>query len=222
MDYTSYAQSHGNVPFLDGSITVVSTNVVDHKLWDNSGWKRPEPKDINSTLGTLSLPSPVEILGGVVKFDSSVTWLGDPPPNQNYNIWVDPFQWPFQPHIPYEPYPIYPVQPVQPVYVPTTITTTTSVWPPSAWKALTVNDVLTASLDIPGIRAIDASVEIASGVIRFAGKRYDTGYIRNETYAIGNDYDPETAKATVDAGVLTVTVEKFKSRRAHKVTIEAK
>ncbi len=89
------------------------------------------------------------------------------------------------------------------------------------WRRKVDGTSITLCLDVPGVRIEDANVEIDSDIIKFNGKRHDTGMMVSSTYNVGHDYDPESAIAVIDVGVLTIKIERFTSRRSHKVRIIA-
>ena len=93
---------------------------------------------------------------------------------------------------------------------------------PNAWRITPANDRITASVDMPAVRPADLTVELENGTIKVAGKRFDTGLHVSHQQFIGTDYDPKTADATLEAGVLTVVVMRFKEKVAHKVPVTVK
>ena len=102
-------------------------------------------------------------------------------------------------------------------------TITTTSWPVApVWRMTYGSDCITASTDVPGVRLEDLTVELENGVIKAHGKRFDNKQLVNLTQAIGTDYDPATSEASLEAGVLTVTVRKFKDKVTHKVNVKAK
>ncbi len=174
----------------------------------------------NSSLSSVVVP--VGTASPNIKND---LWIGDPPPNQR--PYIGDGDYPYtQPYIPPAQPPVF-----EPLYIPQTIpdlseiskwisvSTTTSTHV-AKWRIAFLNNDVKLSIDVPGVRLADASLEIENGTVRFTGKRFDTGAVSTETYFIGHDYDPETADAVIDSGVLTVMVSRFKNKRVHKVTLK--
>lgn len=92
---------------------------------------------------------------------------------------------------------------------------------PDPWRRKVEGESITLSYDVPGVRVEDANVEIDCGVIKFSGRRHDTGATVSSTCNVGHDYDPESATASIDMGVLTIKLERLASRRTHKVPVSA-
>lgn len=152
-------------------------------------------------------------------------YVGDFPPGPMYE--------PFDPWLPnLVPNPIVPqkLYPVGPAFVPNV--GLPSTWPTAGivtitssdpqWNLVTSHDRITASVDMPGVRAQDLTVEIENGVIKASAQRFDTKLHVSRQQVIGTDYDPKTAEATIEAGVLTVTVMRFKDRVTHRVPVTGK
>ncbi len=130
-------------------------------------------------------------------------YVGDPLPGHD-NQWVKPLTW-NSPHT-----------------VPTSGIVTITGSNISLWRCTTSTTSIVVSLDIPGVRIEDAVVEIERGLVKFSGKRHDTGEMIASSQFVGQDYDPETATANIDCGVLTVKVDRFKSKLPHKVVIKSR
>jgi len=152
------------------------------------------------------------------------TYIGDFPEFQP----AYPFGPVQQPTIMPLPHTIYPSIPIDRAPDPWmnpagwgTITTTS--WPVQpTWRVTFGADRITAATDVPGIRLEDLDVVIENGVIKATGKRFDNGQSVSLTQVIGVDYDSTTSEASLEAGVLTVTVRKFKDKVTHKVNVKAK
>ena len=94
---------------------------------------------------------------------------------------------------------------------------------PNPWHLTFQADKVVARCDVPGAKLESINVEITNGSISVNYRRFDTGGLcYPQSQQIGQDYDPSTAEATLEAGVLTVTVARFKDKVAHKVTVTAK
>lgn len=128
------------------------------------------------------------------------------------NPWhPDTTPWDILPFIP-------PVQPFQPTFQ-------FSLAP--VWSLDMQVDKCIAKLDLPGVRVNDLKVEIENGTITVVAKRFDTGLLDSRTNVnsqqfIGTSYDPKTSEATLEAGVLTVIVLKFKTKSAFSVPVTVK
>lgn len=150
-------------------------------------------------------------------------WIGDfPPPGM-----IDPMQ----PGITIQPIPqkLFPIVPEVPYTLNPFVDTfpwtslTTTTWPVApSWRLTFSTDHITAAVDVPGVKVEDLSVTIENGVIKASGKRFDNGQAVELLQVIGVDYDPRSSEALLEAGVLTVTVRKFKDKVAHKVSVKTK
>ena len=163
------------------------------------------------------------------------TWIG--PSTSDPPIGVQPYIGDFPPSYPFGPVPqptilpipqkLYPSIPIDrapdPWMNPGWGTITTMSWPAQPeWRVTYGSDNITASTDVPGIKLEDLTVELENGIIKASGKRFDNGLFVNHTHSIGTTYDPATSEASLEAGVLTVTVRKFKDKLTHKVRVKAK
>lgn len=149
--------------------------------------------------------------------DANKLWVGDFPP--------DPY--PYQPTI--DPLPWIP----QPVAPPGIIPGST--WYPQncSWGTITIGgstnpwhlefkaDRIIATIDVPGCKAEGIELSLTNGTLSVKATRTKGGYSSFDTQ-IGTDYDPETAEADVEDGVLTVTVMRFKEKISKKIAVKAK
>lgn len=148
-------------------------------------------------------------------------YIGDfPPPAYPFG----PIQQPTVVPIPQRLYPSIPIDRAPDPWVnPGWGTITTTSWPAQpTWRTTHGSDCITASVDMPGIRIEDLTVELENGIIKASGKRFDNALFVSHTHSIGTTYDPATSEASLEAGVLTVTVRKFKDKITHKVRVKAK
>jgi hypothetical protein len=93
---------------------------------------------------------------------------------------------------------------------------------PTGWTFSVLGDRCTARVDMPGVKAADLMIDIDNGTIKATGKRFDTNVPVMTQQFIGSDFDPKTAEAVLEAGVLTVTVLKFKEKLVHRVPVAEK
>lgn len=95
----------------------------------------------------------------------------------------------------------------------------------TAWR-LNIADPtkLVLSVDMPGIRPEDLTVETNMGNVVAKGKRFDTGVIVEHSYNVGmmSTYDLSTAEATFEASVLTVVIMTAKSVDKRSIAVKTK
>jgi hypothetical protein len=155
------------------------------------------------------------------------TWIGDFPPD-------------YDPYNPYGPSRIIPI-PQKLIPLGPSILPNTQPWPtiipnpglggitlgatlaPNPWNVQFQSDKVVARCDVPGAVADSVNVEITNGSIQVNYRRFDTnGLCYPQVQCIGTDYDPKTAEATLELGVLTIVVKRFAEKATHKVTVTAK
>lgn len=73
------------------------------------------------------------------------------------------------------------------------------------------------SLDLPGVKAKDVSIQVSGGEVTVSGKSRDGDF--KHTYRLSKEYDVDAADATLEDGVLTVS---FKRRKEDVRIIEVK
>lgn len=140
-------------------------------------------------------------------------WVGDFPPYDPYQPTIDPIILPYQP-------------PTPPGIIPG------STWPAtnsfitvggsiSAWNLDVKADRIIATVDVPGCKAEGIELTLSNGTLSVKATRTKGGYASFQTH-IGTDYDPDTAEAEVEDGVLTVTVMRFKEKISKKIAVKAK
>lgn len=97
-----------------------------------------------------------------------------------------------------------------------------SYGPTSAWRVSVTGTGIKLCLDVPGMRVADVVLEIENGTVKVTGARADTNVPIYQTHFIGTDYDPKTADAVVELGVLTVNIGRFREKTSHKVPVSAR
>ncbi len=161
---------------------------------------------------------------GLVPCRNNDFWVGDVPPwndpwNPNPQIFPIPQKMtPWLPMVPYIPEPYQPAYDWWPPVITTTVTGTSL----SPWRTTVQADRVIASIDMPGVKQADLNVEMENGSIKAYARRFDTGCSQTLNQYVGPDYDPRTAEAVLEAGILTVTVMRFKDKTAHKVNVTVK
>lgn len=94
--------------------------------------------------------------------------------------------------------------------------TTTS----SAYRVNTTENELELSIDVPGLKAKDLSVQTLGKEVKIGGK------IRGEefkySYQLSKDFDPDTVDATLEDGVLTLKFQKLKQALFKTVDVKVK
>lgn len=141
-------------------------------------------------------------------------WIGDFPPNP-----IEPYQPTISPMRTY------------PQIIPNGLHTwpdtnswsTITVGPVvSPWKLTVKSDRIVAQIDVPGCKAENIELELLNGKLSVKAHRSKgSGYSAFDT-VIGTDYDPTTAEAEVEDGVLTVTVMRFKDKVPHRIPVRKK
>lgn len=156
------------------------------------------------------------------------------------NTWVYPSErrfgdWPFDPaypqvdpQIPYAP--LDPWVPLVPEYDPYFVRPTNSAISTifavrHGWRLTYEADAVIAKVDIPGVKVDDVTLKLYKGVLSVAARRSESGLgIVAYDCTIGSDYDPKTAQALLEDGVLTVTIKKFidDQQSVHNITVVKK
>lgn len=76
------------------------------------------------------------------------------------------------------------------------------------------------SVDIPGVKLKDLSVQTEGRVIKITGRRKGEEF--KHTYTLSKEYDPETTSATLEDGVLTLTFSKTVETSTRKIDVKVK
>lgn len=148
---------------------------------------------------------------------NSIPWIGDPPTFGQTTI-VGPHQY----HDIYPNFPGYPSYPTDahPYTWPTTSIVLYPTTPVAMFSLKTEGNDAVLTTDAPGVK--DGSVTLECGWLKFAAQRSDTKVFVQVQHWLGLDYDPETLKADLEFGVLTVRVTKHATKRGNVVKVIAK
>lgn len=151
-----------------------------------------------------------------MKPESTNVALG-PDFSNEYHIgdWIDPTYVP----------PYSPVEPYNPHWWETTQTLGFIATVPTAWRTNVADpSKFVLSIDLPGVRPEDLSVETNCGNVIVKGKRFDSGVPVEHTYNVGmmKVYDLASAEATFEASVLTIVIMKAQSFDNRRIAVKSK
>ena len=76
------------------------------------------------------------------------------------------------------------------------------------------------SVDLPGVKSTDLSVQAEGRTIKIVGKR--KGEEIKHSYTLSKEYDPETTSATLEDGVLTLIFVKTQAAESRKIEVKAR
>lgn len=152
----------------------------------------------NSSFNAIRDPRPGELTAG----DLACTW-------------IQPNTIPYDPFTPVEPY-------VSRVWPDASSTITLTGLTPNNWRFKEHKKSCRLSRDLPGVRGNAIDLSYNDGVVSLSARRFDTNDLVSDSYALGKDYDPDTFKATLESGVLTITVRKIPGKGARQITVEEK
>jgi HSP20 family protein len=82
------------------------------------------------------------------------------------------------------------------------------------------NDELIMSFDVPGFSKKDLNISVEDCIIHIKGNT-DTREI-SKTFRVGTEWDLSKTNATVESGVLNITVPKFEERKKKFIEIKVK
>jgi HSP20 family protein len=75
-------------------------------------------------------------------------------------------------------------------------------------------------LDLPGIKKDDLNVSITEGVVSVSGKRGKREF--SGEYTLDASYDPSTANAELEDGVLTLTFDRLPETKPRKIEVKVR
>jgi HSP20 family molecular chaperone IbpA len=90
----------------------------------------------------------------------------------------------------------------------------------AAAKTEVKDNELHLSVDLPGVKPNDLSVQAEGRTIKIVGKR--KGEEIKHAYTLSKEYDPETTSALLEDGVLTLTFEKTASESSRRIEVKVK
>lgn len=106
------------------------------------------------------------------------------------------------------------------LYSPTATSRSRLFTTTSVYRVEEKDNELHLSIDVPGVKPKEISVQVTGRDIKVSGK------IRGEdfkySYVLSKDYDPETISATHEDGVLTLTFGKTQESKTRTVEIKVK
>lgn len=90
----------------------------------------------------------------------------------------------------------------------------------SGYRVETTDDGLTLSIDLPGVKSKDVTVQSVGRELKVCGK------VRGEEfkhyYKLSKDYDADTAEALMEDGVLTLTFRKAKDTETRTIEVKTR
>ena len=81
-------------------------------------------------------------------------------------------------------------------------------------------DGLELTVDLPGVKVSDLKVESVGNKVSISGKQKGKDF--HHTYTLSKAYNPETAKASLEDGVLTLSFAKHEIEKPKTIAIEVK
>ena len=102
----------------------------------------------------------------------------------------------------------------------TTSSTRTRFCTSSEYRTEEKDNELHLSIDLPGVKAKDLSVQTTGRDIKVSGKLRGDDF--KYSYVLSKDYDPETISAIHEDGVLTLTFGKTSASKTRTVEIKVK
>jgi hypothetical protein len=124
------------------------------------------------------------------------------------------------PYHPYDPYDY--CRPYEKIWPMITATSGYIQLLPNHWRSNVTETEIKLSCDLPGIKPSDLSVEIDAGTLKVVGTRADTSERIERTWIVTNMFDPTTAEALLENGVLHVTLKKRPEHLPCKVKVKVK
>lgn len=102
----------------------------------------------------------------------------------------------------------------------TTLSNHTNITKSSLYRVNTTEDGMTLSLDIPGVKSKDLSVQVTGRDVKVTGKLRGDEF--KQLYRISKDYDPDTVDAQLEDGVLTLSFKKISSAVTKNIEVKVK
>jgi HSP20 family molecular chaperone IbpA len=90
----------------------------------------------------------------------------------------------------------------------------------AAAKTEVKDNELHLSVDLPGVKPNDLSVQAEGRTIKIVGKR--KGEEIKHVYTLSKEYDPETTSALLEDGVLTLIFGKTQAAESRKIEVKVR
>lgn len=90
----------------------------------------------------------------------------------------------------------------------------------SSYRVNATDTGLELSTDLPGVKSKDLSVQVTGRTVTISGKLRGQDF--KNSYRVSKDYDVETAAASLEDGVLTLTFEKAADAQPRTIEIDVK
>ena len=89
----------------------------------------------------------------------------------------------------------------------------------SVYRVETKDDKLTLSIDLPGVKLKDHTVQTTGRDLKVSGKLRGEDFKYH--YTLSKEYNPESVAATLEDGVLTLSFDKITSASTRTVQVRA-
>lgn len=131
---------------------------------------------------------------------------------------IDDELW--QPWLPADPW-IPPVDPPRRMWPAITVVSSgyAALTP---WRHVVNTDSIDLWVDVPGVKVQDLSIDIDMGKLRVSAARADTKASIKHVYVLTDMFDPATATAMLEDGVLNINVKKRPESMPRKVKVKVK
>jgi len=88
----------------------------------------------------------------------------------------------------------------------------------SSYRTETTDRGLSLSIDLPGVKATDLTVQVVGNDVKVSGKVRGVDF--DYAYRLNKEYDPDTAEAVLDCGVLTLLFQRSKRAVGRKIEVK--
>lgn len=88
------------------------------------------------------------------------------------------------------------------------------------YRVETTSNDLTLSVDLPGAKSADLNVQVEGHTVKVTGKQ--RGHDVKQSYQLSKQYDPTTAAATLEDGVLTIKFLKREEAKPNVINVQIK
>ena len=88
----------------------------------------------------------------------------------------------------------------------------------SSYRTETTDRGLNLSIDLPGVKATDLNVQVVGNDVKVSGKVRGADF--DYAYRLSKDYDPDTAEAVLECGVLTLYFQKSKRDGGRRIEVK--